>query len=217
MSQNSATEALRSDAGLVVIEAPAGCGKTFEVAALAAEHAAQLHPGRMLILTHTHAACDVIAKRAPNANDTDIRTMDSLLVQIATTYHRAIDLPPDVGAWANQNDDGYGQVAARVVTLLSRTPYIAAALAKRYPMVLCDEHQDSSVHQHGVVMQLRAAGARLRVFGDPMQSIYSRNSEFASAMEQWSRLCSDAQAVESLDVGHRWLKNAPELGEWIQD
>jgi DNA helicase-2/ATP-dependent DNA helicase PcrA len=217
MSERAAAEALRSDAGLVVIEAPAGCGKTFQAAALTAERASNLRPGRMLILTHTHAACDVIAKRAPNPNDLEIRTIDSLLVQIGTIYHRAIDLPPDVSAWARQSDDGYREVAARIVALLTRTPHIAAALAKRYPIVLCDEHQDSNLHQHAVVMLLHDAGARLRIFGDPMQSIYSKNSEFVAAAQQWSKLCSDAEAFESLDVGHRWIKTAPELGEWIQE
>lgn len=217
MSEKAAAEALRSNVGLVVIEAPAGCGKTFQAAAFAADRATTLRSGRMLILAHTHAACDVIAKRAQNADHTEIRTIDSLLVQIATTYHRAIDLPSDVSAWARQNAGGYDEVAARIAILLLRTPHIAAALAKRYPVVLCDEHQDSSPHQHGVVMQLHAAGARLRVFGDPMQSIFGKRSELAAAAEQWSKLCGAAQAVESLDVSHRWVKTSPELGEWIQN
>jgi DNA helicase-2/ATP-dependent DNA helicase PcrA len=216
MSEKAAANALRSNAALVVIEAPAGCGKTYQAASLAADQASQLRPGRMLILTHTHAACAVIAKRISNPNDTEIRTIDSLVIEIGAAYHRAIDLPPDVCAWARQAYNGYDEVAARVASLLTHAPHIPGALAKRYPIIVCDEHQDSSSHQHSIVMHLLAAGARLRVFGDPMQSIYSKKDEFAAAGERWAKLCGAAQIVETLDVGHRWLTVAPALGEWIQ-
>ncbi|AHF89861.1 ATP-dependent DNA helicase [Opitutaceae bacterium TAV5] len=216
MSEKSAADALRSDACLVVVEAPAGCGKTYQAATFAGACAAGLRPGRMLILTHTHAACDVIAKRLSGTQDAEIRTIDSLIVEIGTAYHRAIDLPADVSAWARQSDDGYDQVAQRVDQLVGRAPQIAAALVRRYPVVLCDEHQDSSAHQHGLVMKLRDAGARLRIFGDPMQSIYGKKDEFTAAQAQWKALCAEAQAAERLDVGRRWEKAAPQLGEWIQ-
>jgi AAA domain/UvrD-like helicase C-terminal domain len=216
MSETSAADALRSDARLVVVEAPAGCGKTYQAAAFAGDCAPVLRPGRMLILTHTHAACDVIAKRVTDAQDAEIRTIDSLIVQVGTAYHRAIDLPADVSAWARQSDDGYDQLAQRVDQLVGRAPHIAAVLAHRYPVVLCDEHQDSSTHQHGLVMKLHNAGARLRILGDPMQTIYGKREEYAAAEAQWKSLCGAAQAVERLDVGRRWEKAAPELGEWIQ-
>lgn len=216
MSEKEAAAALRSDAALVVIEAPAGCGKTYQAASLAADRASQLRAGRMLILTHTHAACDVIAKQISNPNDTEIRTIDSLVIEIGAAYHRAIDLPPDVSAWARQADNGYDEVAARVTSLLAHAPHIPSALAKRYPIIVCDEHQDSSSHQHSLVMHLLAAGSHLRVFGDPMQSIYSKKNEFVAAGERWAKLCGAAQIVETLDVGHRWLPVAPALGEWIQ-
>jgi len=214
MSDASVAAALRSDAGLVVVEAPAGCGKTYQAASYAGDHATGLGRGRMLILTHTHAACDVIARRASQARAV-IRTIDSLLVEVGTAYHRVIDLPLDVSGWARQNENGYDEVGSRVAALMTRIPRIAAALATRYPIVLCDEHQDSNPHQHRVVMTLREAGASLRVFGDPMQSIYGRKDAFEAAIKQWNELCQSADAVERLDVGHRWKDKAPELGEWI--
>lgn len=62
MSDASVAAALRSTASLVVIEAPGGCGKTYQGAQFAAEAAADSE-SRILILTHTHAACDVFSER----------------------------------------------------------------------------------------------------------------------------------------------------------
>lgn len=102
MSDASVAAALRSDARLVVIEAPAGCGKTFQAAEYAREAASAVRQGqRILILTHTHAACSVFTARTKGAGPrVQIGTIDSLIVQIATAYHHVLDLPFDVSAWA---------------------------------------------------------------------------------------------------------------------
>ena len=65
MSDASVANALRSNARLVVIEAPAGCGKTYQGAEYARDVAPLIGRGRLLILTHTHAACDVFASAEP--------------------------------------------------------------------------------------------------------------------------------------------------------
>jgi DNA helicase-2/ATP-dependent DNA helicase PcrA len=217
MSDASVAQALRSDARTVVVEAPAGCGKTFQAAAYAAEYAPKLGNRRMLILTHTHAACDVISGRAKGAPSVEIRTIDSLIVQVGGAYHKVLGLPQDVSAWARQTDNGYDEVAARVATLMQRSSPIAEALVRRYPVVLCDEHQDSSPNQHAIIHSLREAGARLRIFGDPMQSIFPKKAEFEAVVKQWTDLCEGAEVVDKLEVGHRWRETAPALGEWIQD
>src|SRR5438067_1772362 len=64
MSDESVAQALRSSARLVVVEAPAGCGKTFQAAEYARWFATTTEEvGKILILTHTHAACDVFRGR----------------------------------------------------------------------------------------------------------------------------------------------------------
>jgi hypothetical protein len=101
MSDGSVGAALRSAGRLVVIEAPAGCGKTFQGAKYAADIAATVGRGRVLVLTHTHAACDVFASATCGAEgNVEIRTIDSLISQIATAYHQALQLPADAAAWA---------------------------------------------------------------------------------------------------------------------
>jgi superfamily II DNA or RNA helicase len=56
MGDVSVAATLRSSARLVVVEAPGGCGKTFQGASYARDIAPYLGDGRLLILTHTNAA-----------------------------------------------------------------------------------------------------------------------------------------------------------------
>jgi hypothetical protein len=213
MSDASVRAALRSDAKLVVIEAPGGCGKTYQGADYAREFAPEVRP---LILTHTHAACSVFAERTRQVGSrVEIRTVDSLVSQVAGAYHAGLELPADAAAWARRNKDGYAHLAVKVAMLLERHPMIAEMLARRYPVVICDEHQDCSGDQHAVVMAMHMRGARLRVFGDPMQRIYREKPLPGSKTPmEWESLAGAADALEELDTPHRWNGHCPELGAW---
>lgn len=218
MSDQSVAEALRSSARLVVVEAPGGCGKTYQGAEFARDAAPALGGGRLLILTHTNAACDVFANRTKGiGNSTEIRTIHGLITEIAGAYHKALGVPADVGAWARRND-GYDQLASQIASLLARNWFIAVSLAQRYPLIICDEHQDASADQHAIIMSLHAAGSRLRVFGDPMQRIYgsrAKASDIAAAEARWTDLVKAACLFDELDHPHRWDTGEPELGKWI--
>lgn len=216
MSDTSVFEALRTDAQLVVVEAPAGCGKTHQ----AAEYARWLAttrttPGSVLILTHTHAACDVFRGRTADVSRrVTVSTIDGLITQIATVYHQALGLPHDVSTWARTTRDGFETAATKVAALLAWSKGIAAALASRHPIIICDEHQDANEAQHAVVMAIHAAGAKLRVFGDPMQSIFGADE---AQRDQWANLIERANTYEELDYPHRWDKNdsSRALGLWV--
>lgn len=163
MSDAAVAQALRSDLGLVVVQAPGGCGKTWQGADYARWLCPKIAPSRLLIVTHTHAACDVFAEKTRRfGSQVEIRTIDSLCAEIVRNY------PPAAGA-ESLDFEGKARWAAHV---LAAAPFVARALAQRYPVVICDEHQDASADQHAVVMALHAAKARVRIFGDPMQLIY---------------------------------------------
>ena len=217
MSDASVSAAIRSDAPLVVVEAPAGCGKTHQGADYANALSATRDAQRMLILTHTHAACSVFAGRTRGGGSrVEIATIDSLIVNIAGAYHAGLDVPADIAAWVRQRKDGYGELALRVAALLKRHPMVAAAAARRYPVVLCDEHQDSSGDQHAIVMALAGQGSRVRIFADPMQRIFpDKPIKGALPRYDWNALTGAAQAFERLDFPHRWNRDGcTELGEW---
>ncbi|MDA9426231.1 ATP-binding domain-containing protein [Bradyrhizobium sp. CCBAU 53380] len=218
MSDESVAAALRSPVRLVVIEAPGGCGKTFQACEYASDAAGTIGTGRVLVLAHTHAAVDVFSSRIADRRRVEIRTIDSLIAQIGSAYCHTLGLPSDVAEWARQQGNrGYKQVAERVAHLLSTSPMVSTALARRYPVVICDEHQDASADQHAVVMAVHSAGASLRVFGDPMQHIGKASKAVRDAdVKRWDDLKAQADLLDELDYPHRWEKVGTEkLGEWI--
>lgn len=217
MSDASVSAAIRSDAQLVVVEAPAGCGKTYQGADYANALSGGLGAQRMLILTHTHAACSVFAGRTRAAGSrVEIATIDSLIASIASAYHAGLGVPADIAAWVRQHKDGYSELALRVAALLRRHPMVSAATARRYPVVLCDEHQDSSGDQHAIVMALAEQGSRVRIFADPMQRIFpDKPVRGALPRYDWNGLTSAAQVFERLDSPHRWNRGGcSDLGAW---
>lgn len=216
MSDESVSAALRSDAQLVVVEAPAGCGKTHQGADYALALASAADTQRLLILAHTHAACTVFAGRTNNAGSRiEISTIDSLIARIAGAYHLGLGLPADIATWVRQRQDGYGEIAVRVAALLRRHPMIATAAARRFPVVLCDEHQDSSGDQHAIVMALAGRGSRVRLFADPMQRVFRDKPVKGGAPRyDWEALTRSSQAFERLDYPHRWDDGCRDLGRW---
>lgn len=214
-SDQSAEAAVRSEAPLVVVEAPAGCGKTFLAGQYARDAAQSAGHGRILVLAHTHAACDAFAERTRTRGNIDIRTIDSFIGQIAAAYHKVLGLPSDIGLWVRSTEDGYRRLEERVARLLCASQPVSRSLAIRYPIVICDEHQDASSAQHEVVMSLHREGALIRVFADPMQCIYGNSKDLEAARSRWRGLLASADEVRTLDVPHRWLGEAEELGHWL--
>ena len=108
----------------------------------------------LLILTHTNAACDVFADRTRGlSRRVEIRTIDGLIVEIAGTYHHAFGLPADVGAWARREPKTrYAILADWTIRLLTTHPMVAGCVAQRYPVIICDEHQDASADQYAIIM-----------------------------------------------------------------
>jgi UvrD-like helicase family protein len=217
VSDQSVHDALRSDAPLVVIEAPGGCGKTHQGATYARDIAQLGGDGRLLILTHTHAACSVFDSRTRGvASRVEIRTIDSIIAQLASAYHAGLGLPADAAVWARQNADGYDWLAVKAAALVRRYPAIARSLACRYPVIICDEHQDSTGERHAFIMALHEQGAKLRVFADPMQTVFSARAYIGGCPPlDWPALTRAAGRFEKLDQPHRWNRGCPLLGRWV--
>ncbi len=218
MSDEAVAKLLRSREPLVIIEAAAGCGKTYQGATYAQDVVGSLGDARLLILTHTHAACSVFAERTKKTRSrVEIKTIDALIAQIALAYHKPLDLPRDLTSWAWQDGgQGFEIMASKVAGFLRHQPMVGRALARRYPVIVCDEHQDSSVDQHSVVMSLLSGGAAIRIFGDPMQRIYGAKSDKAARADRarWDALTA-LGAKGKLVTPHRWQDGCPLLGAWI--
>lgn len=216
MSDDTVHAALRSDARLVAIEAPAGCGKTHQGAEYAKDIAIAKAAGRPLILTHTHAACSVFAARTRgSAARVDICTIDSLVGQIASVYHAGLGLPADTATWARRTKNGHAELASKVAALMRRHAMVADVVASRHPIVICDEHQDTSRDQHSIIKAMHDKGAALRVFADPMQRIFGDRAAGDETGCDWDALTREANAFEALNTPHRWQGGGcSELGAW---
>ena len=216
MDDEKVFELLRSSHPLVVIDAPAGCGKTYQAAKYAESVAAEIVRGKCLILTHTHAARTVFASRTRNfKKKIQISTIDSFILSIASIYFNALDLPKNVPSWIrDQGDNGYKKIASKVLILLQMKPNITTIISTWYPVVICDEHQDSSTQQHEIVMAIQKAGSMLRVFGDPQQIIYSSNNALVADIKRWNALKAEGKSAV-LKFPHRWKEKNEPLGNWI--
>ena len=82
----------------MVIEAAAGCGKTWTAAKFAREMSARLERQRVLLLSHTHAACGEFHRRCVGPQlQIDIDTCDSFALKVVGPYASALGLPFPLG------------------------------------------------------------------------------------------------------------------------
>jgi len=201
MTLAAARTALRSSHRNVLVEAPAGCGKTYEAADLAVELGTELADGaNILVLAHTNAAVQEFLRRIRNTGArVRATTVDAFCLDLLEPYATRLGLPNplhrNVGVGATRIP--FSELAPRATDLLSRCPAIAGMLAFRFPFVILDEHQDTSLPQHNVIKLFRHLGqCRVRLFGDPMQAIYEGHS---AGMVSWDQLSAEADIVVALD------------------
>jgi len=196
---------LRSRAG--AIEAPAGTGKTEQIALVAGNA-----PGRWLILTHTVAGVDAIRRRLVKhkvpADKAQVETLSAWAHRWARAFPKGSGLARDWSASSREWDAV--MVAA---TTLVESGAVQSILNASYGGVLVDEYQDCTVAQHGLV---RALSLHLPcyVFGDPLQAIFGFRP---GMLANWH---TDTLAVFPqagvLGTPQRWIHagNAA-LGAWL--
>jgi AAA domain len=191
--------ALRSDAPLVVVEAPAGCGKTFEAVASAIDLADCLRDHQeVLLLAHTNAAVAEFKRRARREGArVHATTLDAFALGLVAPYARALGLPSPLTPGTGAGEVAFDQLAPKALELVRRAQSLTAALRAHYPVILLDEHQDARRDQHDLAVELGRSG-RVRIFGDPMQAIYDFGDE---ALMPWDSITDDPRAA--VDHDHR--------------
>ena len=211
MTLEDCRRALHSEAPIVAVEAAAGCGKTYEAAALALQFAGAVKEHQeVLLLAHTHAAINVFRERIGKRARVRVMTLDAFAHEAVKPYAEPLGLPAGL-RFESAGRVPFEKLAPAVCELLRRAPAVRAAMASHYPVVLLDEHQDARPPQHDVVLELSRAGSKVRFFGDPMQAIYDFGDAPAA---DWGVLVRDANEVKSLLEPRRW-PDAARLGEWL--
>jgi hypothetical protein len=209
----SLDDLLHSDAPLVVIEAAAGCGKTWTAAKFAKEMSARLSHQRVLLLSHTHGACGEFHRRCVGPGlRIDVETCDSFALKVVGPYAAALGLPYPFDHLVGRAGLPFETIRTKAADLVQRSPTVARLISARYPVIILDEHQDASRTQHRLVMTLMTVGgSRLRVFGDPMQALHSGSGE---GYVDWDALWAGCSDRCELTEPKRWAE-VPELGNWI--
>jgi superfamily I DNA/RNA helicase len=202
---------LRGTAGVVGVEAGAGAGKTHNACIFALEIADSLPTWQqVLFLSHTNAARNVFRERIGTATrNIHIRTLDAFVLEVLSPYATLFNLPDPLRPPLKPPGSWFADACKKCRTLLRKKQMIAEAIVARFPVVIADEHQDASIHQHEILMELNKAGARVRCFGDALQAILI----FDNQIPGWNELMGPHPVV-SLSGTWRWVEN-PELGAWI--
>ncbi|MCP3722586.1 UvrD-helicase domain-containing protein [Paraburkholderia sp. CNPSo 3272] len=192
------------------IEAPAGTGKTEQIARIAGQL-----PGRWLVLTHTIAGRDAIRRRMTNlgvaASKAQVDTLAAWSHRWATAYPKASHLP--VATLRAKNNWTQVQTAA---AMLVESGAVASVLKASYEGVLIDEYQDCSESHHRLACALSKT-LRCYVFGDPYQAIFGFSKE--DALVDWQATALSVFPLHGkLSEPRRWIaaKNEP-LGRWLLD
>jgi superfamily I DNA/RNA helicase len=195
----------------LAVEAAAGAGKTHLACQLSVELGQLLPPWQsVLFLSHTNAARDVFRQRIiREPHRVVLRTLDSFVLEILSPYAQLLGLPDPPHPPVKPPSDWFTRARAKCLALLRKKPDIARAIITRFPVILADEHQDASTHQHEILLVLMEAGARLRVFGDALQAILT----FDASIPGWAKLVGDAPVL-SLSGSWRWAEN-PDFGAWL--
>jgi hypothetical protein len=195
-------ERIGGEEKMLLINAPAGYGKTEEAVVAALAAAERLPPGNeVLFLTHTNGARETFNRRLGRSRAV-MKTIHSLAAEIVDLYSRPLGLPRPLRP--DRCEPSFDDMVGHAVDVLTRRPEVARGLAVRHPLILVDEYQDCSRDQHKLI-ELIAAGAptRLRLFGDGLQGIF----DFTGEHIDWDELCSRHPGVE-LTQPWRWEKNA---------
>jgi hypothetical protein len=182
----------------LMIEAPAGYGKTYE-AVLAAERIAPTLPiGRkVLFLTHTNAARETFNRRL-RGGAAVMRTIHSFAAELVELYAAPLGLPRPLDP--PHDKPAFSDIIRLAADILNRRPEVALGLAARHPVILVDEYQDCDEDQHAFIQAVSAAApTRLRLFGDDLQAIY----DFDGTPIDFAAMIKSSPAVR-LTTPWRW-------------
>lgn len=197
---------------VLAVEAAAGAGKTHLGCELAVTMANSIPPWQsVLILSHTNAARDVFTQRiGVRPPKVSLRTLDSFVLELLSPYALLLGLPDPLRPPPRPPGDWFTKARMQCLAVLRKKPDLARAIACRFPIIIADEHQDASIHQHEILLELVRAGARLRLLGDALQAILT----FDPNIPGWTRLIGDTPTFV-LSGLWRWHAN-PELGRWLE-
>lgn len=179
--------------------APAGCGKTQMITDFSNKY-----QGKILILTHTNAAIDVINGRISNGS-TKIKTIASFMEKYVKSFDGLSDINIDYSC-----KNKYKKVY-EIFSQILQYEIIKKILIYNYDMIFVDEYQDCTISQHKSICLLSKI-LPVKIFGDYMQAIYNFDKE--DHLVDFNTLKNSFEYLGELNYPWRW-KNNISLGNWL--
>ena len=205
----SAVDPLSVQRGSII--APAGCGKTYTIAASLLGHT-ESKP--VLVLTHTNAGVSALKKRLADfkvpSSSYRLATIDGWAKRIIGHFPERSNHDPKILDIRNPGQD-YPAIKKHALELLL-TSHITDILKASYSRLLVDEYQDCMMQQHNIVVAL-ASIMPTCVFGDELQCIFSWSGD----KPDWeSEVLKQFPVVCELKTPHRWINaGKTDLGDWL--
>ncbi len=190
---------------LVMVEAPAGCGKTYAIA----KAVSLLTAGRQLILTHTNAGVaslrDKLRKLGVSQRCVYVDTLDGWAQRVAISFPKGSQYKESM-SWPEKR---------AAATKVLGNKYAHEIISHSHSAVFIDEYQDCSLAQHRLVLKL-AEILPCRILGDPLQAVFDFDK--ADQVVDWQEdVRASFYKLGVLEEPWRWrAKGANQkLGEWL--
>jgi len=185
-----------AQADRVFIIAPAGFGKTYQIA----KALTYCTDGKQLILTHTHAGVrsirEKLKKMGVSTKKYEIDTITGWSLRLVTAFPVLSNLKE-----FSPSGDGWTSVYSSA-TLLMKNSSLKKIIRATYKGIFVDEYQDCTLQQHLLIISL-ANLLPCRILGDPLQGIFGFQKN--DRLVDWNIdvLPSFAQ-LEELKTPWRW-------------
>jgi hypothetical protein len=181
---------------------PAGCGKT-QLAANAAAVVVR-RGGRVLVLTHTHAAVDAVRSRLRFLG---ISNEQANVATIAAWFGRLVKAYPMLSGVVIGDEVDFDAVDAGALQLFANS-HILRMLAASYDLLIVDEYQDCNVGQHAAIAAVRDVIPTV-VLGDPLQAVLDYRG---NTLVDWDADLADVPRLELEVLPWRWAGANEPLG-----
>jgi len=188
------------------IIAPAGCGKTEQIAR------ALIRADKCrLVLTHTLAGVDAIRKRLRdkglNPGHHDVTTIAAWCLRVASAFPLRSGLT--VLLPADEEWDSVYLAATRLIL----SGCIDSVIRASYAGVLVDEYQDCTILQHNLICALTQL-LPCCIFGDSLQAIFGFRGGTPPSWDD--EVMQIFPTITELRIPHRWENVCNgRLGEWL--
>ncbi len=193
----------------VAIIAAAGHGKTEMIVDMV-----EYGEGKQLLLTHTHAGVDTLQRRLdrrsiPKTKYT-ISTIAAFCIRWGLAYYNTARIDLSLSPYTAAANDYYVQfyTGAKYVFLQDWSKRV---VKETYTGIIVDEYQDC-LQDHHEMFQVLSHHLPVRVFGDPLQGIFSFSGQ---KIVDWNNL--GFPIVEVRTKPWRWQKVNPMLGQYLEN